>query len=265
MDPQSWSIDGHDLDIKVLAGIGIVGLLFFYLISSVVIQWYRLRHIPGPFIDSITTLRSFYWLKRSDFNTFVLDLQKDYGEIVRLTPTGVMISDPDVGWRINSARSAYNRSGWYESMKFNPWGGTVLTEMNPVSHDKRKSKLIHGFAGKSLQHVERSLDVQIETLKDVLKTRIEEAAASGKQGKSAALDIGRILHYFQVDLITYTGLGESWGDLTQDKDHYNYIEDGNAAMALAHACSMVPAFRRIVFSDAFLKVFGPSLTSGWLG
>lgn len=263
MSSRSWSFHLSDLDAKALIGMGF-GLACLYWALSVALQWYRLSHIPGPFLNSITTLRSFWWVKNTDFNTFVLDLQRDYGKIVRLTPTGVMVDDPEVGWHINSARSAYKRSGWYESMKFNPWGGTVLTEMNPVSHDKRKAKLLHGFSGRGLQNVERRTDQQVAALKEVLRARIAQNPIDS-QARTAVLDISRILHYFQVDLITYTGLGESWGNLPKDKDHYNYLQDGTAAVALAHAASMVPFLRWIMFSDTFLRFFGPSRTNGWLG
>lgn len=203
-------------------------------------------------------------MKKADFNTFVLDLRETYGGIVRLAPTAVLIDDPDEARRINSARSVYNRGGWYSSMKFNPWGDTVLTEMNPAHHDKRKAKLIHGYSGRSIHNVERRLDTQITVLKDALKTRIAKTSVDG-QGQTAVLDVGRILHYFQVDLIAYTGLGESWGNLTENKDHHDYLKDSGAAVSNAHSAAMVPFLRWVLFSDVFLRVFGPSRTDGWLG
>lgn len=265
MGPQSWHAHVPDLDTKTLVAIGL-GITSLYWLLSTARQWYRLRHIPGPFLNAITSLSSYWWVSRGDFNTFVLGLQETYGEIVRLTPTGVLINDPDALFRINSARSAYNRGGWYESMKFNPWGGTVLTEMDPATHDRRKAKLLVGFSGRSLQNVERRLDTQIALLKHVLEARIAEAATGDEgRGRSAVLDVSRILHYFQIDLITYTGLGESWGDLPMDKDHFKYAHDGTRDVTFVHAAAMVPFFRRILFSDAFLRVFGPSRTDGWLG
>lgn len=200
-----------------------------------------------------------------NFNTFVLNLQKTYGHIVRLTPTGVMIDDPDELWRINSARSAYIKGDWYASMKFNPWSNnTVLTEMDSVTHDKRKAKLIAGFSGRGIQNVERRLDTQLGVLKDVLRARISEASIDG-QGGTTVLDMGRMLHFFQVDLILYSSLGEAWGNLPRDKDHYDYITVGNEAVANAHSAAMVPFLRRVLFSDFFLRLFGPNPTKGWLG
>lgn len=263
MDFQTWKLYAFDLDTKAMFGIGL-GITVLYWFITVTIQWYRLWHVPGPFLNAITSLYSWWWMKSSDFSTFAVNLREKHGSIVRLTPTGVLIDDPDETWRINSARSAYNRSGWYSSMKMNPWGGTVLTEMDPVSHDKRKAKLIHGFSGRSIQNVERRLDTQIAVLQDVLKMRIAEGAVDS-QKRTAVLDISRILHFFQVDLITYTGLGEVWGDLPQDKDHFNYVQDAIAALSYAHSSAMVPFLRWILFSDAFLRVFGPNRTGGWLG
>lgn len=263
MASSQWILGASDLDVKALL-VAALGATVSYWLYSVVVHWYSLRHVPGPFITAVTSLYAFWWMKKSDFNTFVLDLRKNYGGIVRLAPTAVLIDDPDEARRINSARSVYNRGGWYASMKFNPWGDTVLTEMSPVHHDKRKAKLIHGYSGRGIHNVERRLDTQIAVLKDVLKTRIEKASADG-QRRTAVLDVAHILHYFQIDLIAYTGLGESWGNMTEDKDHFDYVKESGAATSLAHSAAMVPFLRWILFSDAFLRVFGPSRTDGWLG
>lgn len=264
MASQKWTtLHPSDLDPKALI-VAALGATVSYWLVSVALQWYRLCHVPGPLLNALTSLHSFWWMKKADFNTFVLDLRKSYGPIVRLTPTGVQIDDPDEVRRINGARSVYNRSGWYASMKFNPWTSTILTEMNSVHHDKRKAKLIHGFSGRSIQNVERRLDTQIALLKDVLKSRIAKAPVD-TQGRTAVLDVGRILHYFQVDLIAYTGLGKSWGNLTDDKDHFDYLRDSGPGVNFLHSAAMVPFFRWIFFSDAFLRLFGPIRTEGWLG
>lgn len=199
-----------------------------------------------------------------------------YGNIVRVLPTGVAISDPDEIWRVNSARSTYARGGWYDAMRFNPFGRTVFSEMDVAKHDARKAKLIHGFTGKGLMDLETNVDVQIATLVgfphfmlsidissyiqiDVLKSHIIEDKGQ------AVVNIGLLLQYFQVDLITQAGLGEVWGDLTDEKDHFGYLAEGDVLVPFVQATAWVPCLRAILFSSQFLAMFGPSLTDGWLG
>ncbi|KAK9772572.1 hypothetical protein SCAR479_10789 [Seiridium cardinale] len=225
---------------------------------STFIQWHRLSHVPGPLIASLTNLWGCWNMYRMQFHQKTKTINDQYGKIVRISPNDVLVSDPDTIWHINSARSLYSRGGWYGSTRFNPYGDSVFSELNTSSHDKRKSKLYFGFSGKGLMDLEGSLDAQLAVLVDVLKQR----TAKGKG--QAIVDIGRILRYFQVDLITCAGLGESWGDMTSDKDHFDYLATGDKLVPFVHSTTMVPWLRYILFSPIFLRFAGPSTTSGWL-
>ncbi|RYP93749.1 hypothetical protein DL770_000121 [Monosporascus sp. CRB-9-2] len=171
--------------------IAVLGLIF-----STAVQWYRLSHIRGPLLASLTSWWAYLCVRGMGFHPIALDVQRKYGKIVRITPNGVMSSDPETIWRINSARSSYTRSGWYGSLRFNPYGDSVLSEMDTAKHDKRKAKLAFGFSGKGLMDLEGNVDTQLAVLVDVLKSRTSQG-----QGQ-AVVDIGRTLQYFQVDLIT---------------------------------------------------------------
>lgn len=194
-----------------------------------------------------------------DFNAVAFDLHEKYGQVVRISPTGLAVSDPECLWRVNSARSKYVRSSWYDTLRFNPWGSTVFNEMDVATHDKRKAKLITGFSGKGLMDIESNVDAQIAILVDVLKRRINQAKGH------AVVDIGVALQYFQVDLITQAGLGEAWGNLPLNKDHFGWLAEGESLISFVQAASMSPLIRSIFFSTYFLRVFGPSMTEGWLG
>ncbi|KAK6067687.1 cytochrome P450 [Seiridium cupressi] len=225
---------------------------------STFIQWHRLSHVPGPLIASLTNLWGCWYVYRMQFHQKTKNINDQYGKIVRISPNDVLVSDPDTIWHINSARSLYPRGGWYGSIRFNPYGDSVFSELNTSSHDKRKSKLYFGFSGKGLMDLEGSLDAQLAVLVDVLKQR----TAKGKG--QAIVDIGRILQYFQVDLITCAGFGESWGDMTSDKDHFDYLATGDKLIPFVHSTAMVPWLRSILFSPIFLRFTGPGTTSGWL-
>lgn len=256
MDPSTSYSFLASIESKTWVLLGIIAA-FSYLFLSTAIQWYRLCHIPGPALASVTNWWCYRKTRSFNLGATASRLYDDYGKIVRIQPNGIAVSDPESIWRINSARSNYSRAFWYDSIRFNPWGDTVLSEMGISAHDKRKAKLIHGFSGKGLMDLETNVDLQLATLVDVLRKRI--------RGGQSILNIGRILQYFQVDLITQAGLGEAWGDLPLDKDHFDYIRKGEENQALVHSAAWVPLLRSVLFSPAFLTLFGPSVTSGWLG
>ncbi|RYP01151.1 hypothetical protein DL765_010874 [Monosporascus sp. GIB2] len=216
MDPWNMSASIATLDSRSLiissCIIAVLGLTF-----STAAQWYRLSHIPGPLVPSLTSLWAYWSLKGMGFHRILPDIQRKYGKIVRIQPNGVMLSDPETLWRINSARSSYTRGGWYSSIRFNPYGDSVFSEMDTAKHDKRKAKLAFGFSGKGLMDLEGNLDTQLAVLVNVLKSRTSQG-----QGQ-AIVDIGRMLQYFQVDLITFAGMGKAWGNLPLDKDHFHVL------------------------------------------
>lgn len=258
MDSQSTSDLPLRLDVKTLGFIGAAIFSSYFLIATV-IQWYRLRHVPGPLVASFTSLWLYPAVKGMDFHHVLHKTQSKYGKITRIAPDAVVVSDPDTIWQINSARSTYPRGGWYHSVRLNPWASSVLNEMDTVKHDKRKAKLAHGFSGRGLMNLEGNINTQIAALVKILKGRTDQG-----QGHSI-VDIGHILQYFQVDLVTTAGLGEPWGDLSQNKDQYNYLSDADSIIPFAHAIAMAPPLRRIFYSPIFLSLFGPDTTKGWMG
>lgn len=77
-------------------------VLLLWLVTAILVlvvfqsfrTWWRLRHIPGPFLASLTDLyrMSWVWTKRAH-----LKLQKcheKYGKVVRIGPNTVAFSDP---------------------------------------------------------------------------------------------------------------------------------------------------------------------------
>lgn len=108
--------------------------------------------------------------------------------------------------------------------------------MDTNKHDKRKSKLIFGFSGKGLMDIESNVDAQISILVDVLKQKI-----AGGGGDHAVIDFGRTLQNFQVDLITLSGMGKAWGNLATDKDHFDYLKNGDESFAFIQSAAMVPS------------------------
>lgn len=65
-----------------------------FLTFRLIRNYLRLRHIPGPFIASLTDL----WRSRAqnspNFGDRMIELHRQYGPLVRLGPNFVSVSDP---------------------------------------------------------------------------------------------------------------------------------------------------------------------------
>ncbi|KAF2964423.1 hypothetical protein GQX73_g9148 [Xylaria multiplex] len=169
-----------------------------------------------------------------------------------------MIFDPETLIRINSARSGYEKALWYESARMDYRGNSVISEVNTAKHDKRKAKLAPAFAGKNVALLETKVDEWLAALVRAIRAKI----AAGE----STMDIGVMIQYFQVDLISELLIGKPWGDLEDEKDHFGYLKMSEFQVPAIQAFGFLPAARIIYTSPWFMKLFGPKPTdTGGLG
>lgn len=111
----------------VLATVAISGVA--YLISTF-FTWWRLRHIPGPFLNSITPLLLTYHCIKADVTKYTYTLHEKYGPLVRIQPNMVMFSDPDTFRYICSQKAGYTKGLWFEFTRWDlkRWSLTSLRD-----------------------------------------------------------------------------------------------------------------------------------------
>lgn len=226
-----------------------------YYVATTFLAWRRLRHFPGPPTASISYLWSFLSVARGHCHTTIDNAQKKYGKAMRISPNAIMIYDPETLWRVSSARSAYGRARWYESMKLHPDGDSVLSEIDTTRHDKRKANLVGGFAGKRLADLEACVDDRLASLVNYIRAKARDVP-----GNRIKLNFSKIIRWWQLDLVTLVAFGEPWGDLADETDHYTFLAAMDGALPLIHSISMVPILRKIVFSKLMLYLAAPKVT-----
>lgn len=57
--------------------------------------WWRLRHIPGPFLGSLTNIQRVWWVRTKRAHLIHQEIHEKYGEVVRTGPNMVMFSNPE--------------------------------------------------------------------------------------------------------------------------------------------------------------------------
>jgi hypothetical protein len=75
--------------LKVVSGVALVALLI-HLFRT----WWRLKDVPGPFWASITNLQRVWWVHTGRAHLYHQAVHAKYGEIVRIGPHMVSISNP---------------------------------------------------------------------------------------------------------------------------------------------------------------------------
>ncbi|KAJ4408903.1 hypothetical protein N0V82_009592 [Gnomoniopsis sp. IMI 355080] len=250
-DLPTWTGE-YSLEKGTIIAVPLVSILLYYT-ATTTLDWYRLRHFPGPPIAAISNLWAFCTVACGDCHNIIKRTQEKYGKVVRIGPKALMVFNPETVLRISSARSAYDRADWYDSVQFHPEGDSVFSEINTARHDKRKAKLFAGFSGKGSQNHEADVDTQIAAFVDYIKGKVRD-------GKGDKVNFSKIARWFQLDLITLIGLGEAWGDLADETDHFDFLKSMDMATAFIHSIANVPLLGRIVFSRLFQYLAAPRVT-----
>jgi len=235
---------------QLALGTGLLALLS-YTLSSIV-AWSKLRHIPGPFIASF----SYTWLTwavATGKSDLIVDAeQRKHGKVTRVGPDAVSVCDPESLMRINGVRAPYTRGPWYSSFRYDPRGHSVITLLDPSTHYKRKAKLNSGFSAKNQINLERSVDKWIAAL----VRSIHDKVASGEE----VLDIGLLIQYFQLDMITEAEMGEPWDYLKHQKDTMEYLRMNDTLLPIIQTLCTHPLGRALYETEWFMNRIGPKTT-----
>lgn len=173
---------------------------------------------------------------------------------MRIGPNELLVYDPETLWHMNSVRSTYGRGNWYASIQFDPYGHSVLSEPDTAKHDRRKAQIGSGYAGKGNVNLEQKVDSQIAILVNILKTKYLNKSGQG------IVDFGRLVRFFQIDLVTLVGSGEPWGDLATETDQFDFISIADGVVPFLHSFMMIPLLRDFFASKFFLSLAGPKAT-----
>ncbi|KAI8633515.1 cytochrome P450 [Xylariaceae sp. FL1651] len=229
-----------------------------YFFASTFYQWQRLRHIPGPFIASI----SYIWIGYSGYSGKQYEIHKGlgekYGPLVRIGPNEISTDDPEVIRSISSAKSTYPRSGWYDGARFHPDSDAMFTIVDPVRHDKLKAKVSHGYSGRETPGLESAVEEQIANLISLLRRKYVHKPRTGSP--VVPLDLSRVIPLFTLDVISRIALGKEFGCLQTDTDIVGFYHVMEAFSPVLNVLADVPWARKIVYSPLCIKLFGPKPT-----
>ena len=96
----------------------IVVLVFFLIFVAYTIHvYFRLQHIPGPFVASISNFPRLYWVLTGHAQETHITLHKQYGHLVRMGPDMVSVGDPKEIGKIYGITGKYKKVCGFESVE----------------------------------------------------------------------------------------------------------------------------------------------------
>ncbi|KAF2275384.1 cytochrome P450 monooxygenase [Westerdykella ornata] len=132
-----------------------------------------IAHIPGPRLAALTRLYEIYydvWLS-GKYTFKIMDLHKQYGPIIRISPWEIHISDPDFYDTVYAGYAQARRSDkWPYFTKFMGLDLCVFATVEHELHRKRRSALLPYFSMASVRRLQPVIQERI----DVMLNRMKE-------------------------------------------------------------------------------------------
>ncbi|KAI1361625.1 putative benzoate 4-monooxygenase cytochrome P450 [Xylaria arbuscula] len=199
--------------VKHLLGSVSVALLLTLILRSFV-SWYRLRHIPGPLLPSLTNLPRVFWVKTGQSQNYHQQLHEKYGEIVRMGPNMVSVSNPEVIPTLYPTRPGFPKSDLYATLrpysKDNNGLKVVFNTQDEVLHKHLKSPIAPLYSLTNTVTFEPLVDEVLECFEQQLDMKFS--------GNGASFNFGNYLQYFAFDVMGTLTFSKRYGFLEKGQD-----------------------------------------------
>ncbi|KAH8895772.1 cytochrome P450 [Thozetella sp. PMI_491] len=212
-----WSAPG-EVSVTTIATVVAICILI-RLVLGRLWSWYRLKHIPGPFLNSISIIPMLRMIASGRMSSLQRALGDKYGLLVRVGPNELLFGDADTYRRITGARSDYVKSPWYETARLLPDQHSVVSMADEEQHKVLRAKLASGYSGKEGIDFEVTVDKYVAVLVDLIDSKYLSTP-----GDYRPMELSYKAQFFALDIITELALSEAFGFLVNDTDMYSFIE-----------------------------------------
>ncbi|KAH6855585.1 cytochrome P450 [Chaetomium sp. MPI-CAGE-AT-0009] len=212
-------------------------------------QWRRLRHVPGPFLNSITPLVLTYHCLKEDITTYTYNLTVKYGPLVRVSPTVVVHSDPETFRRVCSTKANYTKGLWFEFSRWDLERYSCIAMRDNESRKGRKTKLLPAWAGQGLTIMEARVDSQVRAFLDLIHRKYVSTPHDLR-----VMEFGHRAQFYTLDVVTSVTFGKAWGFLTKDGDVEKYLETTEVMMPMFGILGTLPWLVYVMHAWPFNKM-----------
>ncbi|CAG8220366.1 unnamed protein product [Penicillium salamii] len=254
--------------------------LLITLLAWLFLVWLKLRHIPGPFLPSISNFYRMRWVLTKQAHLIHQEFHQRYGDVVRLGPNMVSISDPSAirtiypmrkGFVKVSSVTVHNelwpfgtanllskictiKSNFYAPLRpYTKKGGAipnVFTAVDEDLHSKLKFPVAHLF---SLSNVV-AFEAPIDEVLCILSKQLDERFS----GHGEIFDITEWLQFFAFDVMGTMTFSERYGFLEKGRDVGGMLSAIDRFMAQAAPMMQIPWLDRVLYKNHLADTFWPT-------
>ncbi|KAF9698457.1 hypothetical protein EKO04_003425 [Ascochyta lentis] len=192
-------------------------------ITRVVLAGQRspLSKLPGPWHSKYTNLVLRFHTLSGRRIFYVDDLHRQYGDVVRIAPGEVAVTDIAGVAQIHKVGSGFLKSNFYANLTPTREPG-IFAMQNPHDHAARRKLFARAFSNSSMKE---NWEAEIRRKTTLAVDQIRKTAT--QPGKGA--DVLKWWTLMATDVITHLSFGESFGMLEQGKQT-PYIDALQAAL-----------------------------------
>ncbi|KAK5079461.1 hypothetical protein LTR24_009251 [Lithohypha guttulata] len=183
------------------------------------------------------------------------DACRQYGSLTRIGPNDLLTDDAEVLRMINSLRSPFVRSDWYNATAFSHERNHAFCERDDTIHAERRNKLIPGYSGRGNDQLEKQMDDRIVDFCTLIDRKYSSSAKEFRP-----VDLARICSYFTIEVICTLAFGSTMGFLEQDTDVYGYLANQKAMLPIFEWLSTLPALEKFLRTPWISKSIMPKKT-----
>ncbi|KAE8373926.1 cytochrome P450 [Aspergillus bertholletiae] len=177
-------------------------------------NWWRLRHIPGPFLASVTNLYRMSWVSTTRAHLILQDVHKKYGEVVRIGPNMVSFSNPAAIPTVYPMRAGLPKSDFYVTLRpYTRRGGALHAVFNTTEEHilkQIKTPIAPIFNMTNTTTFEPLVDEVLQCIRD----KFDQRFAATEQ----IFDMGQWLQFFAFDVMGTMTFSKRYGFLDEGKD-----------------------------------------------
>ncbi|CEI61762.1 unnamed protein product [Fusarium venenatum] len=185
----------------------ITALVFLDIIYNVF--FHPLRKIPGPFLARATVLWRLIRYFRGTWHDDVVNIHKQYGQVVRISPGEVSFTDE------HAMKSIYGHGKHVVKSKF--YDAFIVSNMT-ISFFATRDKNVHRFLRSRVAsaYSMTSILTMEPLIQNVMDFNLQKLGELADEGNSFSID--KMVNYFTSDVVGQLAIGGMVGFLEQKKD-----------------------------------------------
>ncbi|KAA8652914.1 cytochrome P450 [Aspergillus tanneri] len=216
--------------------------------------WFRLRHIPGPFLASLTNFTRMSWVSTKKAHLIHQEIHQKYGDVVRLGPNMVSISDPSAILTIYPMRKGFVKNDFYVPLRpYTKKGGAlpnVFTALDEDLHMKLRYPVASFFSLSNVSKFEGLVDEVLQVIDEQLERRFSS--------HGEIFDLTEWLQFFAFDVMGTMTFSKRYGFLEQGKDVGGMLDAIAHFMRQAAPMMQIPWLDKVLYKNHLADTLRPT-------